>query len=110
MARTFLFWLLMTILLIPSAPAEAQRKIPRIGFLVTTGEGIAAETFQRGLGDLGYNDGKNIVIEYRYHEGKMDLITNFVAELVQLKVDVLFADSPPAIFAAKRATIKVHKI
>ena len=54
--------------------------------------------------DLGYVEGKNILIEYRYVEGKADRIPSLVAELVQLKVDVLVAASPPAIRAAKQAT------
>jgi putative ABC transport system substrate-binding protein len=102
----FIGFTLFALVLALSAPVATQQaaKTPRIGYLATTGQGDAAGTFQRGLRDLGYVEGKNIAVEYRYHEGKMDRISNFVAELVQLKVDALVADSPPAIFAAKEAT------
>ncbi len=53
--------------------------------------GHAGQAFQQGLRDLGYIEGKNILIEYRYIEGKADRIPSLVAELVQLKVDVLVA-------------------
>ena len=60
--------------------------------------------FRRGLRDLGYIDRKNILVEYRYAEGKLDQVPGLVAELVQLKVDVLVASSAVAISAAKEAT------
>jgi putative ABC transport system substrate-binding protein len=56
------------------------------------------------LRDLGYLEGKNILIEYRFLEGKRDRIPDVIAELVQLKVDVLIPEAPPAIRAAKQAT------
>ena len=56
--------------------------------------GIQVKAFQQGLRDLGYIEGKNILIEYRYTEGKADRIPSLVAELVQLKVDVLVVGSP----------------
>ena len=64
----------------------------------------AADAFQSGLRDLGYLDGKNIRIEYRYAEGSDERIRALVAELVQLKVDVLVTVPLPAIRAAKQAT------
>ena len=51
--------------------------------------GPQVEAFRQGLRDLGYIEGKNILVEYRYAEGKLDRIPSLVAELVQLKVDVL---------------------
>jgi putative ABC transport system substrate-binding protein len=86
-------------------PAEAQqaKKIPRIGFIGGT-EGPGVRAFQRGLRDLGYVEGKNILIEYRYSEEKEDRAPSFVAELVQLKVDILVLITPTAIGAAKKAT------
>ena len=62
------------------------------------------EAFRQGLRDLGYIEGKNILIEYRYVEGNQDRIPSLVAELVQLKVDVLVSAVYPAIRAAKQAT------
>ena len=74
--------------------AEAQQpgRIPRIGFLPSSGDtnnpGIEVRAFQQRLRDLGYIEGKNILIDYRYAEGKADRIQSLVAELVRLKVDV----------------------
>jgi len=88
-----------------SADAQQPKKIPRIGFLASAGPetpNIAA--FRRGLRDLGYIEGKNILIEYRYMEGMMDRIPSLVAELEQLKVDILVSPVPAAIRAAKQAT------
>ena len=93
-------------------PAEAQqtKKVPRIGFLsgratpTPTNPDPSADAFQQGLRDLGYIEGKNIVVEYRYVEGKSEHYPTFVAELVQLKVDVLVFGPLPVIRAAKEAT------
>ncbi|MBI4529393.1 MAG: ABC transporter substrate-binding protein [Deltaproteobacteria bacterium] len=92
-------------------PAEAQQrtKIPRIGYVSTTGgaanHGPYVEALRQGLRDLGYVDGKNIVIEYRGAEGKGDSIPSLVNELVHLHVDVLVVPtSLSAIRAAKQAT------
>jgi putative tryptophan/tyrosine transport system substrate-binding protein len=62
------------------------------------------EAFRQGLRDLGYVEGKNVLLEYRYTEGKQDPIPGLVAELVQLEVDVLVSSSLPVIRAAKQAT------
>jgi putative ABC transport system substrate-binding protein len=92
------------------AHAQQSAKIPRIGFLsvqvspTPTTPNPLAEAFRQGLRDLGYNEGKNILIEYRYSEGKEDLILSHVAELVQVKVDVIVITSLPQIRAAKQAT------
>jgi len=67
--------------------------------------GQRLEAFRQGLRDLGYIEGKNILVEYRYVEGKSDRAPSLVAELVQLKVDVLVLEAGlPAIRAAKQAT------
>jgi len=106
-----LFWLLTTVLLTTVSLTEAQQptKIPRIGYLVTTGDpnnpGRSPEAFRRGLRDLGYIEGKNILFEYRYTEGNNERIPSLMAELVQLKVDVLVLEAGlPSIRAAKQAT------
>jgi putative ABC transport system substrate-binding protein len=94
----------------PCLPAEAQQasRIPKVGYLSGLGDpkhpGAQVEVFRRGLSDLGYIEGKNILVEYRYHEGKVDRVPGLVAELVQLKVDVLVVVPSPAIRAAKQAT------
>jgi putative tryptophan/tyrosine transport system substrate-binding protein len=97
--------LLATVLLATVSIVEAQQmKVPRIGYLVPTSSSPYIEAFRQGLRDLGYTEGKNILIEYRYAEGKPDRYPNLVAELVQLKVDILFTSSPGMIRAAKHLT------
>jgi putative ABC transport system substrate-binding protein len=93
-------------------PAEAQQpaKIPRIGFLgFTSLSGIAAriEAFRQGLRELGYVDGKNIVIEYRSAEGKLDRLSELAAELVRFKVDVIVTSGPSVTRAVKEATTTI---
>src|SRR5215475_6090584 len=91
-------------------PAEAQQagKVPRIGYVSATGDpsnpGPNVEGFRHGLRDFGYVEGKNILVEYRYVEGKGDRNPSLVAELVQLKVDALVVGGPGGIRAAKQAT------
>ena len=76
-------------------PPEAQQpaKIPRIGYVSVSGSpnnpGRLVEAFRQGLRDLGYDEGKNIVVEYRWAAVEPERVSAFVAELVQLKVDVL---------------------
>jgi len=97
-------------LLAVAVTVEAQQptKVPRIGYLSGAGDpsnpGPNVEAFRRGLQELGYIEGKNILVEYRYIEGKRDRVPSLVAELVQLKVDVLVSPNLPAIRAAKQAT------
>jgi putative ABC transport system substrate-binding protein len=90
------------------ANAQQPKKVPRIGFLgFTSLSGIAAriEAFRQGLRELGYVEGKNIVVEYRHTEGKPDRLPGLSAELVRLKVDVIVAGGGGgAISAAKEAT------
>ena len=93
-------------------PAEAQQptKVPRIGYLAGTsasGQSARIEAFRQGLRELGYVEGKNIVIEYRYAEGKLDRLPALAAELVRLKVDVIVTAGPAATRAAKEATITI---
>src|SRR5213594_1941556 len=84
--------------------AEAQqpaKALPRIGLIASTG---AFESFQLGLRDLGYVEGKNILTERRYAEGRLDRMPGLVNELVQQKVDVIVAVNNVVIRAAKEAT------
>jgi ABC-type uncharacterized transport system substrate-binding protein len=90
-----------------SFPAEAQQqaKVPKIGWLGTRpASGGGQEVIQRMLRELGYVEGKNIVIEYRSADNKLDRLPALADELVRLKVDVLLTPSPPAALAAKNAT------
>jgi putative ABC transport system substrate-binding protein len=94
------------------AIAEAQQptKVPRIGFLgAASTSAIAArmEALRQGLRELGYLEGKNIVIEWRSAEGKADRLTALAAELVRLKVDVIVAGGPTVTRAAKEATATI---
>jgi len=90
------------------ANAQAQTKIPRIGYVSGTGDatnqGPYVEALRQGLRDFGYVEGKNIAIEYRGAEGKLDRIQSLVTELVQLKVDILVVPIMSAAYAAKQAT------
>ena len=97
-----------SILLALSFPARAQqgKKIPRVGFLIAPSPSFFAarlEGFRDGLRNLGYVEGKNIEVEYRYAEGNLDRLPELAAELVNLNVDVIVA-SGPASMAAKNAT------
>jgi putative ABC transport system substrate-binding protein len=90
------------------AEAQQAKKIPRIGFLPVTGDpsapGPIAEAFRQGLRDLGYVEGKNIEVEYRWPLGRLDHIPSLIEELVQLNVDVLVVGPQPGINAAKKST------
>jgi len=112
MKTKILVYVLPALILATIQFAEAQqpKKVPRIGYVAqrnaptAANPDRAADAFQSGLRDLGYLDGKNIRIEYRYAEGSDERIIALVAELVQLKVDVLVTVPLPAIRAAKQAT------
>jgi len=86
------------------ADAQQPAKIPRIGFLSGGGDPSAVEALRQGLRGLGYIEGRNIVIDFRSAEGKLGRAPDLVAELVQLKVDVLVSTSLTLIRAAKQAT------
>jgi len=93
-------------------PAEAQQptKIPRVGYLAANSlSDISArvEAFRQGLRELGYVEGKNIVLEWRSSEGKFDRLPALAAELVRLKVDMIVTPGAPATRAAKAATITI---
>lgn len=93
------------------AGAQQPAKVARVGFVSSTGDpkapGPLVEAFRQKLRELGHVEGKNIRVEYRYAEGKLDRVPGFVDELVGLKVDALVVSSVPAIRAAKRATTTV---
>ena len=88
----------------------AANESPRIGYLSPTSPSVSPtriEAFRQGLRELGYVEGKNIVIEYRYAEGKFDRLPALAAELVRLKVDLIVTTGPTVTHAAKEATTKV---
>ena len=87
--------------------AQQPTKIARIGYLATTSlSAISArfEAFRQGLRELGYVEGKNIVIEVRYAEGKLDRLRELAAELVRLKVDIIISGGPAVTRAAKESS------
>ena len=89
------------------AAAQQPTKIPRIGYLVAnfpSTNPARNEAFRQGLRDLGYVEGKSIVIEWRYAEGNFDRLPALAAELVRLKVDVIVTAGPAATRPAKEAT------
>src|SRR4030095_2366174 len=101
---------LFALLLAFCTPAAGQqpKKVPLIGYLSSSDpatESTRAEAIQLGLRELGYLEGQNIAIEYRYAEGKRDRARELAAELVRLKVDIIVVTGgAPWILAAKNAT------
>jgi ABC-type uncharacterized transport system substrate-binding protein len=110
MKRKITVLTLCATLLVLCLPAEAQqpKKVPRIGYLSVsdaTGESDRSEAIRLALRELGYMEGQNIAIEYRYAEGKLDRVPELAAELVRLNVDlIVVAGGDPWVRAAKNAT------
>jgi putative tryptophan/tyrosine transport system substrate-binding protein len=88
--------------------AQQVKSVPKVGYLspgsASPGPLAYHDEFQRGLRELGYVDGKNIVIEYRFAEGKFERLADLATELVELNVDVVVSVVTQASLAAKRAT------
>ena len=102
--------LVAVVLLAVGVTAQAQQPagIPRIGILITPSGSVfpaRVEAFRQRLRQLGYVEGKNILIEYRYAEGKSERLPDLAAELVQLKVDVIVTAGGTATLAAKKAGV-----
>jgi ABC-type uncharacterized transport system substrate-binding protein len=111
MSKNSVVVLLLSFVLIPALTAITQaqqpKKIPRIGILFggsVSGNLNRMEAFQRGLRDLGYADRKNIVIEQRYANGKLERLPALAAQLVALKVDVLVSGAAAPTRALKEAS------
>ena len=107
-----LVWLLATFLLTTVSLVEAQQpaKIPRIGILgggSASGNARRMEGFHQGLRELGYVEGKNIVIEQRWAEGKLDRLRALAAELARLKVEIIVSAGPTVTRVAKEATVTI---
>ncbi len=103
-----LLWLFTILILVVGTLAEAQqpKKVYRIGYLspgFSSPTPARTEAFRQGLRELGYVEGQNIVIEYRFAEGKLGRLPGLVAELLRLNVDVIFAYGTPAIRVLKKA-------
>ncbi len=111
MMRLAVALLALTLFAAPlAAGAQQPTKIPRIGFLTAVPlSAIPARTeaFRQGLRELGYVEGKNIVIEWRSAEGTLDRLPSLAAELVRIKVNVIVTAGPSATFPAKAATVTI---
>jgi ABC-type uncharacterized transport system substrate-binding protein len=89
------------------AQAQQTKKAPRIGWLSGSSRSAIAtrsEAFRQGLHELGYVEGENIFVDWRYGEGKPDRVSEFAAELVHLKMDVIVTAGPTPTRFAKKAT------
>jgi len=107
-ALTLIVAFALSVLLTPPATEAQQRAhLPRVGYLGTSSASLEAElvkAFRDGLRDLGYVEGQNILIEYRWAEGNYQRFPDLVADLVNLKVDLILTAGTPGALAAKRAT------
>ena len=94
----------------PFAVRAQQQRVYRIGFLGNSTAALEANLvgpFREGLRDLGYVEGRNIVIEYRWAEGKYERFPELIAELVALNVDIIVTAGTPAALAVKRAMVRI---
>jgi putative ABC transport system substrate-binding protein len=111
MKSKLLFWLLITVLLITgSVQAQQAGKIFRIGFLdnsTASGSAVFVDAFQQELRRLGWIEGKNLSIEYRFAEQKPERLPEFAADLVRLKVNLIVVSGTPSAVAAKSATTTI---
>src|SRR5437016_3534561 len=92
------------------AHAQQQGKVWRVGFLSPTSASLSSPNigaFLKGMRELGYVEGKNLVIEWRFADGKLERLPGLAAELVQLKVDTIVTAGSPAIGAAQKATTTI---
>src|SRR5262249_36203388 len=97
----------------PFAEAQQPTKVPRIGYLSPSDsatESSLSEAIRRALRELGYIEGQNIAIEYRYAEGKVERFPELVAELVRLKVDIIVASGGTRLVLAARNATKTIPI
>ena len=109
MSKNIGVWLAAILFLVSVSLAQAQQtgKVHRIGMLVSgwvATHGNRVDAFRQGLRDLGYVEGKNIIIEYIYAAGKPDQFPDFAAEMVRLKPEVIFVSSTALTAAVKKST------
>ena len=112
MTNKLLIWLLVSFFAANVSVAQAQQpvKIPRIGWLTAsslTAQATRIEAFRQGLRELGYIEGKNIAIELRAADGKLDHVPALVAEILGLKVDIIVSAGPAVTRAAKQASATI---
>src|SRR6266436_5621056 len=109
MSKRVIYLALCTVLfaLCASAAAQQPKKVPRIGYLAPndrTSDSARSEPIRLALRELGYIQGQNIAIEFRYTEGKVDRLPDLAAGLVRLKVDIIVVGGNSPITAVKTAT------
>src|SRR5262249_35189293 len=107
-----LLWLLTLLLLAIGTFAQAQQsgKIFRIGYLdssTASGSGVLVDALRQQLSKLGWNEGKNITIEYRFAEQKLERLPELAADLVRLRVDLIVVVGQPTALAANSATATI---
>jgi putative tryptophan/tyrosine transport system substrate-binding protein len=90
-----------------AAQPQQAATVYRIGFVVAGSPGSTTDAFRQALGQLGYVEGKNVVIEARFAEGRQERLPALVAEVIRLKVDVLVVGSTLSAIAAKKATTTI---
>jgi putative ABC transport system substrate-binding protein len=90
-----------------AAAAQPVSKVPRVGYVSVSPRSVDVDAFEQGLRELGYTLGQDIIVEYRFGEGRVDRRPALVDELLRLKVDVLYAANPQAIRAAIQTTSTV---
>ena len=108
--RTTSRWLfiLLSVACAHLAQAQQSKKVFQIGYVTgADSRGATVEAFRQGLRELGYMEGKNIIVQYRYGEGDLSRLGRFVSELMRLKIDILVITALPAIRAAKEATNRI---
>jgi putative ABC transport system substrate-binding protein len=108
--KIILFVIALVLVSLNVAEAQQPAKVPRSGYLTGAtpdGQSARTEAFRQGLRELGYVEGKSVVIEYRYAEGKLDRLPALAAELVRLKVDVIVTGGGIITRPAKEATATI---
>ena len=109
--KNLIYLLLVIAMMVVGAVAQAQHgKIPKIGFLFVSSlpaNSTRIEAFKQGLGELGYKEGENIVIEWRSADGNLDRVPALAAELARLKIDIILTAGPAATRPAKEATVSI---
>jgi putative ABC transport system substrate-binding protein len=94
-----------------AAWAQPRASTPRIAMLgVTAMDPLLNEAFKQGLGEFGYTEGRNVVVEYRHADGRPERLSQLAADLVRLNVDVLFVRGAAALAAAKHATSQIPTV
>ena len=99
--------IILAVLLSPHViDAQQAGKVPRVGFLANV-RSPATEAFQKGLRELGYVEGQNVIVEWRLVEGRFERLPELAADLVRLKVDVIVAPADPYVQVARKATTTI---